>query len=117
MVTYVRGNAPNAADIAKEQDKQNLLQHTFELSRIRAIWEEKERKVLTRMQADFEAGLERTLTTAAHAIELEEISKAMQTDAEVDRLQLLKHRGGAVLTATRSAAELQDHKSQEIMNM
>jgi len=112
MVTHVRGNAPNAADLAKEQDKQNLLQHTFELSRIRAIWEEKERKVLARMQVDFEAGVERTLTTAAHAMEVEEISKAMQIDAEVDRLQLLKHRGGAVLTATRSAAELQHHKSQ-----
>ena len=112
MVTHVRGNAPKAADLAKEQDKQNLLQHTFELSRIRAIWEEKERKVLARMQVDFEAGVERTLTTAAHAMEVEEISKAMQIDAEVDRLQLLKHRGGAVLTATRSAAELQHHKSQ-----
>ena len=95
-------NTESEADILKREK----LRHDFELSRITAIWKEKERRVLTKMQYEHDQSLERTLSTAADAIELEERSRVMQADAEIERMELLQQRGLAVLASTRASNTL-----------
>ena len=78
-MTHTRkGAAAASAGEKKAKEKKEQLRHEFELQRIVAIFKEKERKVLTRMQSEHEAGLERSLSAAAAAIELEERSKIMR---------------------------------------
>ena len=99
------------------------LRHAFELERIAAIWKEKERRTLARMQRAHDRSVARSVQVTALAMEQEERSRTMQAASDAD-LDAINSRRSAVLCrasqrrrslslASLSSLELRQHQHRQ----